>query len=59
MPGTVALIGTNKGAIRLDILRFQRRAILRRADQRFGGGVKPPNSRSISPANAIVVRSSR
>src|SRR5262249_20297700 len=27
--------------------------------QRPGGGVKPPNSRSTRPANAIVVRSSR
>ena len=27
--------------------------------RRFGGGAKPPNSRSINPANAIVVRSSR
>ena len=36
-----------------------RLAVPPRADQKSGGGVKPPNSRSISPANAIVVRSSR
>jgi hypothetical protein len=34
-------------------------AVKRRNRQSNGGGAKPPNSRSIIPANAIVVRSSR
>ena len=40
--------------------RGENRRVVRCHDaHRFCGGLNPPNSRSTSPANAIVVRSSR
>jgi hypothetical protein len=46
-------------AMRVIVTRRMVRRSFRQAHQKFGGGVKLPNSRSISPANAIVVRSFR